>query len=50
MTRDLLELSEWLQQLGVTHVALESTGVYWMILSWAVIERRVVRYRVCKGR
>ncbi|MGD0425264.1 MAG: IS110 family transposase [Candidatus Acidiferrales bacterium] len=29
MTRDLLELSLWLQQLGGTHVAMESTGVYW---------------------
>jgi hypothetical protein len=29
MTGDLLELSQWLQQLGVTHVAMESTGVYW---------------------
>jgi transposase len=29
MTGDLLELSPWLQQLGVTHVAMESTGVYW---------------------
>ncbi|HJX85322.1 MAG TPA: transposase, partial [Candidatus Angelobacter sp.] len=28
MTGDLLELSQWLQQLGVTHVAMESTGVY----------------------
>ena len=37
MTRDLLELSEWLQQLGVTHVALESTGVYWKPV-WNVLE------------
>jgi hypothetical protein len=29
MTSDLLELKLWLQQLGVTHVAMESTGVYW---------------------
>jgi len=29
MTRDLLELSDWLCQQGVTHVAMESTGVYW---------------------
>src|SRR5215469_256314 len=26
-TRDLLRLADWLQQCGVTHVALESTGV-----------------------
>ena len=29
MTPDLLALREWLQAYGVTHVALESTGVYW---------------------
>src|SRR3954447_18300510 len=29
MTRDLLELSDWLAGEGVTHVAMESTGVYW---------------------
>jgi transposase len=29
MTVDLLALREWLQAFGVTHVALESTGIYW---------------------
>ena len=29
MTQDLLELLDWLQQAGCTHVAMESTGVYW---------------------
>ncbi len=29
MTGDLLALADWLSCLGVTHVALESTGVYW---------------------
>jgi transposase len=29
MTQDLLALAEWLEQWGVTHVAMESTGVYW---------------------
>lgn len=29
MTRDLLALADWLQQEGATHVAMESTGVYW---------------------
>lgn len=28
-TPDLLALSDWLEELGVTHVAMESTGVYW---------------------
>jgi transposase len=29
MTADLLALLDWLQQAGCTHVAMESTGVYW---------------------
>jgi transposase len=29
MTNDLLRLKEWLQESGITHVAMESTGVYW---------------------
>jgi transposase len=29
MTADLLALHDWLARLGVTHIALESTGVYW---------------------
>jgi transposase len=29
MTADLLALGEWLETLGVTHVAMESTGVFW---------------------
>lgn len=29
MTPDLLSLSDWLKGLGVSHVAMESTGVYW---------------------
>jgi transposase len=29
MTEDLLELTDWLAQAGCTHVAMESTGVYW---------------------
>jgi transposase len=28
-TRSLTELKEWLLSSGVTHVAMESTGVYW---------------------
>ena len=28
-TRQLLKLAEWLREQGVTHVAMESTGVYW---------------------
>jgi transposase len=29
MTGDLLKLADWLREGGVTHVAMESTGVYW---------------------
>jgi transposase len=29
VTADLLGLRDWLKGLGVTHVAMEATGVYW---------------------
>ena len=29
MTRDVLALADWLTEHRVTHVAMESTGVYW---------------------
>lgn len=29
MTKDLLKLKEWLKAFGITHVAMESTGIYW---------------------
>lgn len=29
MTKELLSLADWLSERGVTHVAMESTGVYW---------------------
>jgi len=29
MAADLLALRDWLEELGVTHVAMEATGVYW---------------------
>ena len=29
MTADLIELRQWLTEHGVTHVAMESTGIYW---------------------
>lgn len=37
MTDELLELSDWLTELGVTHLAMESTGVYWKPL-WNILE------------
>ena len=29
MTADLLALADWLAEAGVTHVAMESTSVFW---------------------
>src|SRR2546422_7555773 len=29
LTRELLEMREWFLAKGVTHVALEGTGIYW---------------------
>ena len=29
LTRDLEALRDWLKELGVTHVGMESTGIYW---------------------
>jgi transposase len=37
MTADLFELADWLTLKHVTHVALESTGVYWKP-AWNVLE------------
>jgi transposase len=37
MTADVLELADWLATQGVTHIALESTGVYWKPI-WNVLE------------
>jgi transposase len=36
-TEDLLKLAEWLRECGVTHVAMESTGVYWKPV-WNILE------------
>ncbi len=37
MTDNLLELSDWLSGFGVSHVAMESTGVYWKPI-WNLLE------------
>lgn len=37
MTRDILALGDWLREAGVTHVAMESTGVYWKPI-WNLLE------------
>ena len=39
MTRDLRALAGYLQQLGVTHVAMEATGVLWKPV-WNILEGR----------
>jgi len=39
MTADLLALGDWLEAGGVTHVAMESTGVYWKPI-WNLFEDR----------
>jgi transposase len=39
MTDQLLELADWLEAEGVTHVAMESTGVYWKPI-WNLMEDR----------
>ncbi len=42
MTRDLLALSDWLDQFGVRHIVLESTGVYWRPVFNVLEEGRVI--------
>ena len=37
MTSDLLSLADWLREHEVTHVVMESTGVYWRPV-WAILE------------
>lgn len=37
MTRDIVELSEWLRACSVTHVAMEATGVLWKPI-WNILE------------
>lgn len=36
MAADLLALRDWLRELGVTHVAMEATGVYWKPVYYAL--------------
>lgn len=39
-TQGLLELAQWIEDNGCTHVAMEATGVYWKPI-WHVLEGRV---------
>lgn len=53
MTEDLLALVEWIKSKGCTHVAMESTGVYWKpiynLLELAEIEALVVNAQHIKA-
>jgi len=40
-TKDLLELSDWLAEEKVTHVAMEATGVLWKPV-WNILESRCI--------
>lgn len=44
-TRALLALGDWLEAEGVTHVAMESTGVYWKPV-WNLLEDRLTVWLV----
>jgi transposase len=48
-TEDLEKLADWLVQCGVTTVAMESTGVYWIPL-FEILERRKLRPRLVDAR
>jgi len=39
MTRDLVAMADWMAAQGVTHVAMESTGVFWKPI-FNILERR----------
>lgn len=39
-TRDLLRLAQWLRSHEVRHVAMESTGVYWIPLTSSAGDNR----------
>jgi transposase len=53
MTEDLLALVDWIKEKGCTHVAMESTGVYWKpvynLLELAEIEALVVNAQHIKA-
>jgi hypothetical protein len=41
MTDELLRLADWLMAAGCTHVAMESTGVYWKPI-WNLLEDQFI--------
>ncbi len=44
MTDELLQLGDWLSSAGCTHVAIESTGVYWQPV-FNILERLLTRMK-----
>lgn len=48
-TPDLRALAEWLAASGITHVAMESTGVYWIPI-YELLEERGVEVMVVNAR
>ena len=46
MTSELRELAGWLQQKGIRHVAMESTGVYWKPV-WNILEPGRLSIMLC---
>jgi len=44
-TRDLHDLANWFQRCGVTTIAIESTGVYWIAQITIITDR--MRYYTC---
>ena len=55
-TSSLTELKEWLLENGITHVAMESTGIYWKPVYKAVrairskrLDSKCPAHKVCAG-
>ena len=48
MTHDLRNLRSWLSAQGVTHIAMESTGVYWKPI-WNVLEEGSFELLLCNA-
>ena len=46
---DLIRMRVWLKQLSVTHIAMESTGVYWMAV-WNILEDPAFRLLLANPR
>lgn len=49
MTRDLLNLADWIISKGCTHVAMESTGVYWKPI-YNILEQYQLKLLVVNAR